>query len=177
MLTLTILEWGCEDLDWYCQKLVPRWPWTNYWRDKLWLVCCLGSEPRLVQLQPGGTRDICRALRWSCRAWGRACGLCQTLHCKPWHLPYNRGKITEKPQSGYLKGAAQTALFNTLRTGDADLRFYITTVQDGWTQICVFNTRLFSLHNTLNYAIHRACLRMGLLKDVCRNLTSLWINV
>jgi len=22
--------------------------------------------------------------------------------------------------------------FNTLRTGDADLRFYITTVQDGW---------------------------------------------
>jgi hypothetical protein len=44
--------------------------------------------------------------------------------------------------------------FNTLRTGDADLRFYIATVQDGWrrfaflhyncagrvTQICVFNT-------------------------------------
>ena len=24
------------------------------------------------------------------------------------------------------------------------------------TQFCVFNTRLFSLHNTLNYAIHRA---------------------
>ena len=45
------------------------------------------------------------------------------------------------------------------------------------TQICVFNTRLFSLHNTLNYAIHRACLRMVLLTDVCRNLTSLWINL
>ena len=80
---------------------------------------------------------------------------------------------------------------NTLRTGDADLRFYITTVQDGWrssaflhyncarrmTQICVFNTRLFSLHNTLNYAKHRACLRMVLLTDVYRKLTSLWINL
>ena len=45
------------------------------------------------------------------------------------------------------------------------------------TQICLFNTRLFSLHNTLNYAIHRACLRMVLLTDVYRNLTSLWINL
>jgi hypothetical protein len=45
------------------------------------------------------------------------------------------------------------------------------------TRICVFNTRLFSLHNTLNYAIHRACLRVVLLTDVYRNLTSLWINL
>jgi len=45
------------------------------------------------------------------------------------------------------------------------------------TQICVFNTRSFSLHNTLNHAIHRACLRMVLLTDVYRNLTSLWINL
>ena len=44
-------------------------------------------------------------------------------------------------------------------------------------QICVFNTRLFSLHSTLNYAIHRACLRMVLLTDVYRNLTTLWINL
>ena len=44
------------------------------------------------------------------------------------------------------------------------------------TQICVLNTRLFSLHSTLNYAIHRACLRMVLLTDVYRNLTSLWIK-
>ena len=45
------------------------------------------------------------------------------------------------------------------------------------TQICVFNTRLFSLHNILNYAMHRACLRMVLLTDVYRNLTSLSINL
>ena len=44
-------------------------------------------------------------------------------------------------------------------------------------QICLFNTRLFSLHNTLNYATHRACLRMVLLTDVYRNLTSLWIKL
>jgi len=43
-------------------------------------------------------------------------------------------------------------------------------------QICVFNTRLFSLCNKLNYAIHRACLRMVLLTDVYRKLTSLWIK-
>ena len=55
------------------------------------------------------------------------------------------------------------------------------------TQICVFtlqlcktddaNLRFFPLHITLNYAIHRACLRMVLLTDVYRNLTSLWINL
>ena len=44
------------------------------------------------------------------------------------------------------------------------------------TQICVFNTCFFSLHNTLNYAIHGACLRRVLLTDVYRNLTSLWIK-
>ena len=45
------------------------------------------------------------------------------------------------------------------------------------TEICVFNTRLVSLHNTLNYAIHGACLRMVLLTDVYRNLTSLCIGM
>ena len=43
------------------------------------------------------------------------------------------------------------------------------------TQICVFRTRLFSLHNTLNYAIHSASLRMVLLTDVYRNLTLLYL--
>ena len=64
-------------------------------------------------------------------------------------------------------------MFNALRTGDADLRFLHYNCARRMTQICVFNTRLFSLHNTLNYAIHTACLRMVLLTDVYRNLTSL----
>jgi hypothetical protein len=37
-------------------KDLPRWPSTNYGRDKLWLVGCLGSEPRLAQSQTGGMR-------------------------------------------------------------------------------------------------------------------------
>jgi hypothetical protein len=64
---------------------------------------------------------------------------------------------------------------NTLRTGDANLHFYITTAQDGWRK-SAFLTRLFSPHSTLNYAIHGACLWMVLLTDVYRNLTSLWIK-
>jgi len=34
---------------------------------------------------------------------------------------------------------------NTLRTGDADVRFYVTTVQDGWRRF-VFLTRWNSVH-------------------------------
>ena len=68
-------------------------------------------------------------------------------------------------------------MVNTLRTGDADLGFLHYNCARRMTQICVFNTRLFSLHNTLNYAIHWACLWMVLLTDVYTNLTSLWIKL
>ena len=64
-----------------------------------------------------------------------------------------------------------------LTTIGVNRNFRVLTHWGRVTQICVFNTRLFSLHNTLNYAIHRACLRMVLLMDVYRNLTSLWINL
>ena len=33
------------------------------------------------------------------------CGPCPDLRARPWHLPYNWGKSTEKPQSGYSKNA------------------------------------------------------------------------
>ena len=59
---------------------------------------------------------------------------------------------------------------NTLRTGDADLLYLHYNCARRVTQICVFNSCLFSLHSTLNYAINRACLRMVLLTDVYRNL-------
>ena len=53
MLTLTV--WSqAEGLDWSYQRLVPRWHFTNYGKDKLWLVGCLGSEPTLAQSQTGG---------------------------------------------------------------------------------------------------------------------------
>ena len=44
-------------------------------------------------------------------------------------------------------------MFNTLRTGDADLRFYITTVQDGWSK-SAFLTRAFfpcTVHLIMQY--------------------------
>jgi hypothetical protein len=65
---------------------------------------------------------------------------------------------------------------NTLRTGDADLRLYITTVQDGWCRSAFLTSAWFPARSRRNYAIHGACLRMVLLMDVYRNLTSLWIN-
>ena len=44
-------------------------------------------------------------------------------------------------------------VFNTLRAGDADLRFYITTVQDGWRK-SVFLTRAYfpcTIHLIMQY--------------------------
>ena len=69
--------------------------------------------------------------------------------------------------------SVQCFVFNTLKTGDEDLRFLHYKCARRMTQICVFNKRLFSLHNTLNYAIRRARLRMVLLTDVYRKPTSL----
>ena len=37
------------------------------------------------------------------------------------------------------------SVFNTLRTGDADLRFYVTTLQDGWRRFA-FLTQWNSVH-------------------------------
>jgi len=65
---------------------------------------------------------------------------------------------------------------NTLRTGDADLRFYITTVQDGWRK-CAILTRAcfpFTIHLIMQYiepVSEWSCWH------VCRNLTSIWIKL
>jgi len=42
--------------------------------------------------------------------------------------------------SGYTNAPQYYEPINTLRTGDADLRFYITTVEDGWGK-SAFSTR------------------------------------
>jgi hypothetical protein len=51
MLTLTILKSGWGPWLLSCESLAPKRPWTNCGRDKLWLVGCLGSEPRLAETQ------------------------------------------------------------------------------------------------------------------------------
>ena len=58
-----------EGLDWLCQRLGPRLPWTKYGRDKLWLAPVWVPSPDWLCLL-----EVCvvyPALRWSCRAWGR----------------------------------------------------------------------------------------------------------
>jgi hypothetical protein len=69
-----------------------------------------------------------------------------------------------------------TMHFNTLWTGDADLHFYITTVQDGWHKSAFFTHAWFphAIHLITQYI--GVFLRMVLLTDVYRNLTSLRIN-
>ena len=43
--------------------------------------------------------------------------------------------------------------FNTLRTGDADLPFYITTVQDGWRKSAFLTCACFpcTIHLIMQY--------------------------
>ena len=55
----------------------------------------------------------------------------------------NNGYFTWKPMCTVL--ISRWFVLNTLRTGDADLRFYVTTVQDGWRKFA-FLTRWNSVH-------------------------------
>ena len=150
--------------------------YRSQWPRGLWLgSAAAGLLGFRVRIPPVAWKSVC--CEW-CGLSGR--GLCVWLITHP--EGHNRlwcvwvwSWILDNAEALVNWGLLSRGI-NTLRTGDADLRFYITTVQDGW-RICVFNTRLFSLHNTLNYAIHRACLRMVLLTDVYRNLTSLWIKL
>ena len=57
-----------------------------------------------------------------------------------------RNKISVEIREHYLDWYKKYFhFFNTLRTGDADLRFYIITVQDGWRRFA-FLTRWNSVH-------------------------------
>ena len=49
--------------------------------------------------------------------------------------------------------APSDILLNTLRTGDADLRFYITTVQDGWRKFAFLTRACFpcTVHLIMQY--------------------------
>ena len=146
--------------------LVHRHPWKN---------CCILQSFGRLKFEGSGLLG-CRPVTLG--EWFL------TFLCNNWdHSPNNTVPHSRRPEP--LTGRKITtlcyiikgALLNTLRTGDTDLRFLHYNCARRMMQICVFNMRLFSLHNTLNYAIHRACLWMVLLTDVYRNLTSLWINL
>jgi hypothetical protein len=90
MLTLKILKsvWRPWLLSW--ESLTPKLPWTYYGRDKLWLVGCLGSEPRLAETQRYAS--IIRRLGEAAAPAEWGCGPCPVFASIPWHLPYNWGK-------------------------------------------------------------------------------------
>jgi hypothetical protein len=106
-----------EGLDWSYQRLVPKWHWTTYGRNKLWLVGCLGTEPRLSQSQNGGKRLMSGALVKPLRLGERSARRAPTLHRKPWNLPYNWGKITENPSQTSRKALGWSTP-NTIRLVD-----------------------------------------------------------
>jgi hypothetical protein len=59
--------------------------------DKLWLVGCLGSKPRLAESQTGGMRLVRRLGEAAApvEGGGGSAGRAPTLQNIPWHSPYN----------------------------------------------------------------------------------------
>ena len=77
---------------------------TNYGRDNLWLVGCLGSKHTLAPSQ----KLLCQAFRWSRRAWGGECGPCPDLS---YNLAFalQLKKITENLSQGSRKAIGWSA--------------------------------------------------------------------
>ena len=64
------------------------------------------------------------------------------------------------PRRRVLQMACQPVLLNTLRTGDANLRFYITTAQDGWRKYAFLTRAYFPCRIKLIFR-HRASCILG----------------
>ena len=99
---------------------------TSKWRVFFWLE---GNEDML------GLRSECA---WSKLQYKETRSAVQRMK---WYLINNR----VNRMAMCLKFIHVWKYFNTLRTGDADLRFYVTTVQDGWRRFA-FLTRWNSVH-------------------------------
>ena len=108
--------------------------------------------------------------------FANALPLCHLFHCLSFPFPPAFSDKHKSCSSSLYSFVHSLALAPTL-DGWCRFAFFQHNCARRMTQICVFNTRLFSLQNILNYAIHRACLRMVLLTDVYRNPTPLWINL
>ena len=107
----------------------------------------------------GRRSDICLVAQCITRAWLHrskitvdhlACPLflrtCNERQLKIW------SDIVSEVHSN-RQGKLTVANFNTLRTGDADLRFYITTVQDGWRKSAFLTRFCFpcTIHLIMQY--------------------------
>jgi hypothetical protein len=76
------------------------WPWTNYGRNKLSLVECQGSEPRMAQSQTGGMGLFFRRLGEAAAPGGGECGPCPDFVSYTLAFALQLRKTTEKHQSG-----------------------------------------------------------------------------
>ena len=137
--------------------------WCNFWFIYLYPISstCFGRSVTNYSYQRFADTCCVHIQGWS----------------SPWGLKVNTASYFSRLSSSYLSlnsllpTSNMCQCWNILRRRKMCCVFTLTH----WgrvTQICVFNTRLFSLHNTLNYAMHRTCLRMVLLTDVYKNLTS-----
>jgi hypothetical protein len=75
-------------------------------------------------------------------------------HCINSHTTHQQVKNEWRIQYPWEGGVV--VHFNTLRTGDADLRFYITTVQDGWCKSAFITSAYFpcTIHLIMQYIEH-----------------------
>ena len=100
---------------------------------------------------------------WSCGVIVPSClwdGLTpKTRYCYPRKVVnYTPGNTLPDPKrlvcsASQISHSFVSRYFNTLRTGDADLRFYITTVQDGWRKSAFLTCACFpcTIHLIMQY--------------------------
>ena len=92
--------------------------------------------------------------------WWISCGL-KSWRLR-WHFRYKRRDHLPSEAARPKSFNPKTLTFNTLRTGDADLRFYVTTAQDGWRRFA-FLTRWNSVHLQVLFS---ATLQGGMFPEV-----------
>ena len=124
------------------------------------LGCCYSVLERgareIIKWKHGTYMILAKALRD--RGWTNL-QTCTRKHTLPFNTRMSVGtylrneKCSEK--SGMFPNFEVICLFifNTLRTGDADLRFYITTVQDGWFKSAFLTRACFpcTIHIIMQY--------------------------
>jgi len=101
---------------------------ANYGRDKLWLVGCLDSEPRLA---PSQKRPFVRRLGKATAPGEGSADRAPTLRRIPWHLPYNWGKSRKTSVRVAEKRSADQRrtrfVWSTIQHCKADVPFYIVS--------------------------------------------------
>jgi hypothetical protein len=85
-----------------------------------------------MQQEYGWAAELVRTFRDEKRLDKKLKKICKEFHSSSgWFMEQGADFGDDKWRVSDVRTASHWPCFNTLRTGDADLRFYITTVQDG----------------------------------------------